>query len=86
MLDHFYCHYQMMDTIQIVATPDGHLLRVPTNDFIRSILSLVHDYENYDIRLEGNNDYLKGLAKQIKNYNLTHYNIGVQIKVNGGIV
>lgn len=86
MLDHFYCHYQMMGTIQIVATPDGHMLRVPTNDFIRSILSLAHDYENYDIRLDGNNDYLKGLAKQIKNYNLTYYSTGVQITVNGGIV
>lgn len=84
MLDHFYCHYQMMDMWQIIATPDGHMLKVPTNDFIRSLLALVHDYENYDIRLDGNSSYIKGLAKQIKNYNLTHYKIGVNITLNGG--
>ena len=86
MLDHFYCHYYITDRTQCIATPDGQVINVITNDFVRSLLSLVHDYENYDIRLDGNKDYLMGLARQIKNYNLTHYNTGVQIMVNGGIV
>lgn len=84
MLDHFYCHYELTGMWQTIVTPDGHALKVATNDFIRSLLSLVHDYENYDIRLDGNIDYLRGLVRQIKNYNLTHYNIGVNITVNGG--
>lgn len=84
MLDHFYCHYQMMDMQQIIATPDGHFIKVPTQNFIPSLLALVHDYENYDVRLDGNISYLKGLSRQIKNYNKTHYNIGVQLTLNGG--
>lgn len=86
MLDNFYCKYELMALYQTIITPDGATLKISSSNFINSLLTLAHDYQNYDIRLEGNSDFLEGLANQIYAYNNLHYSTGVQIMVNGGLV
>lgn len=86
MLDHFYCRYNLMAPTQLVITPDGVTLRLNTKNFINGLVTLVRDYQNYDIRFEGNTDFLTGLAHQIYNYNNLHYTTGLHIMVNGGEV
>ena len=88
MLDCFMCQYEMMAPRQIIFTPNGEPLIVSTNQFIASLCSFVDMYENYDVRLIGNQDFLSGLAKQIKNYSFVNYHNKPQpqIQVNGGII
>ena len=88
MLDCFMCKYEMMAPHQTIFTPNGEPLQVSTNQFIASLCSFVDMYENYDVRLTGNQDFLSGLAKQIKNYSFVNYHNKPQpqIQVNGGTI
>lgn len=88
MLDYFICKYEMMAPTQTIFTPNGEPLRVSTDQFIASLCSFVDMYENYDVRLSGNQDFLSGLAKQIKNYSYINYHNKPQpqIQVNGGTI
>ena len=88
MLDCFTCKYEMMSPSQTIFSPNGEAIKVNTDVFIKGLCSFVDMYENYDVRLIGNEEFLRGLAKQIKNYSFVNYHNKPtpQIQVNGGIV
>lgn len=74
MINGFVCALNIASDKQQVFLPDGILVTVPNKDFAKVIVDLVQEYENYSLKIFGNEDYAEGYIEAIQKEELTRYN------------
>lgn len=74
MIDGFVCALNIASNKQQVFLPDGLLVTIPNKDFAKVIVDLVQEYENYSLKIFGNEDYAEGYIEAIQKEELTRYN------------
>lgn len=74
MINGFVCALNIASNKQQVFLPDGILVTIPNKDFAKVIVDLVQEYENYSLKIFGNEDYAEGYIEAIQKEELTRYN------------
>ena len=74
MINGFVCALNIATDKQQVFLPDGILVTIPNKDFAKAIVDLVQEYENYSLKIFGNEDYAEGYIEAIQKEELTRYN------------
>lgn len=74
MINGFVCALNIASDKQQVFLPDGILVTIPNKDFAKVIVDLVQEYENYSLKIFGNEDYAEGYIEAIQKEELTRYN------------
>lgn len=74
MINGFVCALNIASDKQQVFLPDGILVTVPNKDFAKVIVDLVQEYENYSLKIFGNENYAEGYIEAIQKEELTRYN------------
>lgn len=74
MINGFVCALNIASDKQQVFLPDGILVTVPNKEFARVIVNLSQEYENYSLKIFGNEDYAEGYIEAIQKEELTRYN------------
>lgn len=74
MINGFVCALNIASNKQQVFLPDGILITIPNKDFAKVIVDLVQEYENYSLKIFGNEDYAEGYIEAIQKEELTRYN------------
>lgn len=74
MINGFVCALNIATDKQQVFLPDGILVTVPNKEFARVIVNLSQEYENYSLKIFGNEDYAEGYIEAIQKEELTRYN------------
>ena len=70
----FVCDLNITSDKQIVFLPDGIQIKIPNSDFAKVIVSLVQEYETYDLKLFGNQGYAFKYIDDIKQEEIKQYN------------
>lgn len=74
MINGFVCALNIASNKQQVFLPDGILVTIPNKDFAKVIVDLVQEYENYSLKIFGNEDYAEGYIEAVQKEELTRYN------------
>ena len=74
MINGFVCALNIASDKQQVFLPDGILVTVPNKEFARVIVNLSQEYENYSLKIFGNEDYAEGYIEAVQKEELTRYN------------
>lgn len=74
MINGFVCALNIATDKQQVFLPDGILVTVPNKEFARVIVNLSQEYENYSLKIFGNEDYAEGYIEAVQKEELTRYN------------
>lgn len=66
MMDYFVCPLEVTETKQLIFLPDGGRIFVDTENFGNNIVALSREFENYSVKIIGNDNFAKGLIEDIK--------------------